>query len=116
MKKKEYYNSKIKHQLSSNLRSNNNRKKSLLWKLTDEQVEFIIRLGYEVEPYLYKIETKMFKKAKNLNENILKEIHYKKKCGRKEYFRVLSNNDRKILDKYGIKYDVIKYQISFNKK
>ena len=116
MKKKEYYNSKIKHQLSSKLKSNNNREKSLFWKLTDEQVEFITKLGYEVKPYLYRIETKLFKKAKKLKENILKEIHYKKKSGRKEYFRVLSSYDKKILDNYGIKYDVIRYQISFNQK
>lgn len=114
MKKKQYYNSKMKYELSK-LKGKNSRDKSLIWKLNDNQIDYIIRLGYSVEPYLYAIKTKRFHNVKGLEHPILKEIHYKNKTGRWEYVRNLTDNEKKLLESYDIKYRVVKYEISFKK-
>lgn len=114
MKKKQYYNSKMKYELAK-LKNKNSRDKSFIWKLSDEQVDFVRTLGYVVEPYLYAIKTKRFYNVRNLKHQILKEIHYKNKNGRWEYVRPLTDSEKDVLKEYNIKFYVAKYKISFEK-
>lgn len=114
MKKKQYYNSKMKYELAK-LKEKNSRNKSFIWKLNDEQVNFVRNLGYSVEPYLYAIKTKRFYNVRNLKHPILKEIHYKNKKGCWEYVRTLTNSEKDVLKESNIKFYVAKYKILFKK-
>ena len=112
MKNKDYKNKKLKEDLR---RCKASGKKYLDWKLSYSQVEYIQELGYVVEPYLYEITTKTFFRLHDINESIIKEIHYKSKAGKRTYARKLNCKDKKVLKEYGVYYRVCKYRIYLNK-
>ena len=112
MKNKDYKNKKLKEDLRRYKASG---KKYLDWKLSYSQVEYIRGLGYVVEPYLYEITTTTFFRLHEINEPIIKEIHYNSKAGKRTYVRKLNSKERKTLEKYDVHYRVCKYRIYLNK-
>lgn len=123
MKNSAYYNSKIKHQLKAKadrmlknqLKGRRERKiNSVVWKLNQEQLEFVKHLGYYVEEYLYQIKTKQFKNLHAIKSTLLKDIHFKNKKGTKTMVKRLEDDEKKLLDEYGIKYRPYKFKIYLN--
>lgn len=111
MKKYAYEHSKLKYQLLDRQRKG---VKEIIWKLKPEQVEFIEqKFAFEVIPYLYEIRTRTFYNVKTL-DNLLKDIHYSCKRGKKVIVLKLSSKQRKILDEFGVKYIPYKYRIVMN--
>lgn len=108
MKNKAFRAKQLKEQLR---RLENEGKKELLWSLSQDKLEFIERLGYYTEPYLYEIHTRKFYNISSIKSELLKQIHYKNKSGKATYVRRLNHSQRKLLDDYGIKYKVAKYKI-----
>lgn len=108
MKKKQYRESKLKYQLEKMKAKG---KKSVLWKLTKSQKEFIEEL-YPVEPELYLIRTRYFSKEICEKYSILKRLNNEKKYKKKPYiFTKLNKKEKKILDELEIKYFEAKYRI-----
>lgn len=90
-------------------------KKYVIWSLNKEQLEYLQRY-FDIEPYLYKVRTRRFVNIYKIKDTILKDIHYANKSGKKEIVRHLNSKDRKIMDKYDIKYKAYKYRICLNSK
>lgn len=88
--------------------------KEIIWKLNPSQVDFIEeKLNFQVEPYLYEIRTKTFCNVRNL-DNLLKDMHYKNKKGKRTMVTKLSLYQREMLDVLEIKYRPYKYKIKMN--
>lgn len=108
MKNSDYRLAKIKHKLKE---LKNRRVKSVQWRLTKQQNEYIQGLGYKVIPYLYEVKTRTFINFSNIKNNKLKEIHYSCKKGKKAIVLKLNEGDIKILEEYGISFRPIKFKI-----
>lgn len=87
------------------------RVKVVTWKLTKKQKEYIENLGYKVIPYLYVVRTKTLKNLYSVNNNMLKEIHYSSKQGKKTIVLMLKKDDMEVLDEYHIKFYPVKFKI-----
>ena len=108
MNKKAYEHSSLKYELLDRQRRG---VKEVIWKLEPAQVEFIEEnFGFQVIPYLYKIETRTFYNVKSV-DNLLKNIHYAYKRGKKVMFSKLKPKQRKLLDDFEVKYRPYKYKI-----
>ena len=108
MKNKNYQQAILKKQLRQ---KKENGVKFLIWQLTPEKKEIIEQFGYYVEPYLYQITTRTFCNLKTLKSNLLKDLHYMNKRGKRFEVRKLKSKEKKILDDFGIKYKPVKYKI-----
>ena len=111
MKNADYQLSKMKQKLKD---MEARRVKSVIWKLSKNQVEYIQNLGDEVTPYLYEIKTRPFKEVRNLKDTILKDIHYANKNGKKSVVKKLTPKQRKILSEYGVVFRPMKYKITIH--
>lgn len=108
MKNKEYRNSKLKHQLRD---LKNKGKKSVVWKLSGEQVEYVNQF-YRIEPELYRIRTKLFSKELCNRYPILKYLRNEKVFKNHDYLVTrLKKADKSVLDEFEVHYSVIKYRI-----
>jgi len=108
MKKYAYEHSKLKYQLLDRQRRG---VKEVIWKLEPAQVEFIEhKFGFQVIPYLYEIKTRTFYNVKVL-DNLLKNIHYSCKRGKKVVVFKLSSKQKKMLNEFDVKYVPYKYKI-----
>lgn len=108
MKKYAYEHSRLKYQLLDKQRRG---VREVIWKLEPAQVEFIEqKFGFEVIPYLYEIKTRSFYNVKNV-DNLLKDIHYLHKKGKKIMVFKLNSKQRKLLDQFEVKYRPYKYRI-----
>lgn len=108
MKRNAYEHSKLKYQL---LDRQSKGVKEVIWKLNPEQVEFIQqKFRFQVIPHLYEVRTKTFYNVKNA-ENILKEIHYSCKRGKKSIIMRLNSKEQKLLDEFEIRYRPYKYRV-----
>ena len=92
-----------------------NGRESVIWKLSKEQVDFLEKY-YEIEPYRYYIKTKKFICINDIHDSLLKDIHYNNKHGNKEMLRKLSDKQKKLLDRYDVKYRPYKYRIVLIKR
>lgn len=87
------------------------RTKSIAWRLTKEEREYIENLGYRVEPYLYEIRTRTFTDLFEINNSLVRDIHYSCKKRKKTVVLRLNRKEKKVLDEYHIKYRPVKFQI-----
>lgn len=108
MKNKTFKQANLRRQLQQ---YKNMGKKELVWKLSYEQIQIIKELGYKIEPYLYEITTRPFFGLRNIKSPLIRDIHYKNKQGKRTFIRKLNNNEKQILEDFGVKYRTIKYKI-----
>ena len=110
MRQSDYQFSRTKKKL---LEYQNNGRKEVCWRLTKPQVQFVEKtLGKEVRPYLYEVQTRIFKNPQKLESGLLKKLHYERRKGKKHIIlKKLSKPDMMMLDSYGINYKCIKHQI-----
>ena len=85
--------------------------KILIWNLNASTKAIVEDLGYEVEPYLYKVSTRRFANVKGIKNTFLRDLHYSSQKGKKFVVSSLKRADRKVLDDYGIRYEPIKFKI-----
>lgn len=102
-----YKNSQLKHEV---YQAKNAGKKHLTLKISDQQAEFLRRLGFTVVPYLYWIKTRTWGNAMNVR-GVLKELHFLRKEGKRSCVRRLNKKDMTILDEHDVEYEVMKYRI-----
>ena len=108
MKNKDYRKNKLKNQLRE-LKCKG--KKSVVWKLSREQVEFVQQF-YRVEPELYRIHTRYFSKEICEIYSILKHLNNEKKFKNHTYFVTkLNKKEIDILKEFKIAYTVMKHRI-----
>lgn len=112
MKNKDYRLRKQLYELRSMAK---NGTKSVVWKLSKEQMSFLAKY-YEIEPYLYTIKTKKFVRIYDIHDSLLKDIHYNNKRGKKEMVRRFSNEQKELLDRYDVMYKPYKYRIVLIKR
>ena len=111
MKNKAYRNSKTKYQLLSRKRRG---VKRVVWRLNSEQKLFIEEdLGLETAPELYLIRTRKFFELKGKG-HLLKDIHFSYKRGKRTIVRELKQEDKKLLDEYGVYYRPYKFAINLS--
>lgn len=108
MKDKEYRFYKLKRKL---ILLKERKVKSVELRLTKEQRTYLQELGYEMVPVLYTVRTKRFKNLFNIKNNMLKEIHYACKNGKKTISLKLTKEDMKILEEYSVKFYPSKFKI-----
>ena len=108
MKDKAYRFSRTKYKLKE---LKHNRVKSVVWRLTGQQKEFIEGLGYKVVPCLYEVKTKTFRNIANIKNSKLKELHYSCKRGKQSIVMQLYKEDMRIFEEYGVKFRPIKFKI-----
>ena len=108
MKSKDYELSQLKYKL---IKLKERRVKSVIWRLTNQQRDYIENLGYEVIPYLYEVKTKTFQNFSNINNCKLKELHYSNKKGKKTVVLMLKHKDMKDFEAYSVKFRPIKFKI-----
>lgn len=98
-------------QLRKNLRAKENAGVPyVIWRLNFEQ-RAEIEQWWDVEPFLYTIRTRRFQNVSKLPSAILKDIHYACKRGKATIARKLSEEDKKLLERFDIKYWPLKYKI-----
>lgn len=84
--------------------------KSVVWKLTEEQIALFGKY-YAIEPYLYYIKTKKLNRIHDVSSSLLKEIHYGNKRGKNIMVRPLSDEQKRLLDSGDVSYRPYKYRI-----
>ena len=86
-------------------------RKVLIWKMSEEQREYVENLGYKVVPYLYEIQTRAISGISHNKLAIISKIHYAYTKGRRNLYKILSKSDIEILKRYGIPYRRFKDKI-----
>ena len=107
MKENAYKNSCLKYKLFERKRYG---EKEVIWSLTPKQKQFIEELGFVTEVYLYKVNTKTLYNINSV-DGLLKQIHFAKKRRKSVIVLKLNNKQKKMLDKFDIKYRPYKYRI-----
>jgi hypothetical protein len=82
------------------------------FKLDVDQKRFIEKeLGLKVEPYLYSVRTRTFMNVSELPQELL-ILHYSKK--HRNYTKVmkLTEEEKKLFKKYGVKFEILTYKIT----
>lgn len=102
-----YNNAQLKHEV---YQAQNAGKKHLTLKISDQQAEFLRRLGFTVVPYLYWIETRTWSNVSNVR-GVLKELHFRRKDGKRSCVRRLTKKEIAILEENDVRYEVMKYRI-----
>lgn len=111
MKRKEFELSRSKKVLLAKKRKG---EKEVIWRIENkEQLEYLKRF-FAVEPWLFEIRTRKFFNIRAITSNLLKDVHYANKKGKKTIVRKLKKSDFVNLDNYGVKYRTIKYRIILN--
>ena len=85
-------------------------KKSVVWKLSKEQLDFLGKY-FRIEPYLYVIRTKKFCRIHDVHDSLLKDIHYAHKNGKKEKVMKLNSKQKAMLKEYDVRFRPCKYLI-----
>lgn len=83
--------------------------KSVTRKLTRPEKNVVEQL-YIVEPFTYEIRTKLFQDIRT-KEDILKELHFAKKSGKKTICKRLNKKEKETLEKNAVYFRVSKYMI-----
>ena len=52
-------------------------KKEVTLELAKFEADYLVQLGYVIEPYLYKIWTKQFDRYRSINNSLIRDIHIK---------------------------------------
>ena len=87
-------------------------KKFVIWKLNPTQKQDAEEIARKVEPYIVRIKTRIFYNIKNIKSSLLKDIHFAKMKKNQHYLiRPLKQREIELLDKYDVKYEVLKYKI-----
>lgn len=102
-----YNNSQLKHEV---YQAKNAGKKHLTLKISEQQAEFLRRLGFRVVDYLYWIETRTWCNASDVR-GVLKELHFLRKGGKRSCVRRLNKKEIALLDEHDVRYEVMKYRI-----
>ena len=102
-----YKNSQLKHEV---YQAKNAGKKHLTMKITEQQAEFLRRLGFRVVDYLYWIETRTWCNVSDVR-GVLKELHFLRKGGKRSCVRRLNKKEIALLDEHDVRYEVMKYRI-----
>ena len=102
-----YNNSQLKHEV---YQAKNAGKKHLTLKISEQQAEFLRRLGFRVVDYLYWIETRTWCNASDMR-GVLKELHFLRKGGKRSCVRRLNKKEIALLDEHDVRYEVMKYRI-----
>lgn len=110
MKNKQHEHSRSKRMLDKMKKAG---KKEVIWALRPDQVTFLSRF-FQITPYLYTMKTKQFSNVRNLESNLLKDLHFARKSGKDFMTRRLKNEDLKILKKNGVSFRILKYKIVLN--
>lgn len=113
MKNDQYDNSRTKYVLLQKKRKG---VKRVFWRIDGKgKIEYIEEvLGFPVIPFLYEVETRIFKDVQNL-PSVLKKLHYAKtEDGKKKKTMKLTKKEIEILEKYNIHRKAIKYEIILN--
>ena len=90
----------------------NNKDPRKFWSLDQEEREHFERLGCEVVPKLYKIQTKKIPRFATTKSKLLKELDYYYKRGKRYTVKELSNNQVELLRSVGIYPLPLKYQVT----
>lgn len=98
----------LKHQLRQ---KRENQEKEVVWKLNDEQKEYVEQLGYGVIPWIYEINTKPIPGVKYARAKIIRDVHYANQRKRKKLYRTLKPKEVKALQEHEVRYHVLKYKI-----
>lgn len=85
--------------------------RSITWRLTKEEREYIEDLGYRVEPYLYEVRTKTFPNLFEIKNSLIRSIHYSCKKRKKNVVLRLNRKDMKVLEEYHINFRPVKFEI-----
>lgn len=112
MKNKCYRQSRTKKQL---IQMRNQGREFVVWKLNLVQKQDVEDLGFEVEPFIYSIETRTFFDIKKIHSTLLKDIHYAKKRKKLYLARPLKRREIDLLKEYGVKCHPLKYKIYLRK-
>ena len=102
-----YSDSQLKNEV---YRARSAGKKYLILKITEQQAEFLRKLGFKVTEYLYWIETKTWCNVNNV-QGILKELHFLRKEGKRSCIKRLNHRELKVLNENAVRYEVMKYRI-----
>ena len=102
-----YNNSQLKQEV---YQAKNAGKKHLTLKISEQQAEFLRRLGFRVVDYLYWIETRTWCNASDMR-GVLKELHFLRKGGKRSCVRRLNKKEIALLDEHDVRYEVMKYRI-----
>ena len=90
---------KIKHQL---LEKEQRDVKSVLWKLNDEQNDYVVRiLGYETKPEIYEITTKKIR-APGRWSDIIRDVNYANKRNIGKLYRRLNSAELEELERHDV--------------
>lgn len=88
-----------------------NRVKEVLWKLNQQQRDFLTAQGYTIIPWLFCITTKEIWNVAKCDSKLIKEIHFAHRRGMKTIYKALSENEKATLKEHGVKYAVQKFKI-----
>lgn len=88
-----------------------NCEKEVIWKLSNEQKEYVEQLGYTVIPWIYEITTKSIIGIRGVTEPMIRDVHYAGKRGQKKLYRKLKKKELKTLEEYGVRCYPFKYKI-----
>ena len=84
--------------------------KSVIWKLSEEQIAFFGKY-YLIEAYSYSIKTKKFARIHETHSSLLKNIHYSNKKGKNTLIRRLSDEQKDLLSSKNVEYHPLEYRI-----
>lgn len=84
----------------------------VVWKLDEEQREYLTRLGYASKPYLFRITTRKIADVSKSGSMLLKEIDSASKKSKRELYRPLTPFQEDLLQKHNVKYVPFKFKLT----
>jgi len=107
MTNKQYRLSKLKYELG---KKKSDGVKTVIWKLNQEQIQFIRDLGYQVTPELYEVRTRRI--AVNGNSTgIVKRINRSAARGERKIVCPLRKRELKMLEELNVSCIPLRYKI-----
>jgi len=89
--------------------------KVAILKLNSDQRAYVENLGYEVRPYMFKVQTRTFTWDIRRNDRLLKRIHFAAIKGfRCLYLKQLTAEDLKVLQDCGLSAYRLKDEVILN--
>jgi len=76
--------------------------KTAILKLNSDQRDFVENLGYEVKPYLYKVQTRVFPWGIMRHDSLMKRVHFAARKGIRYLYLKLDAEDVKVLQDCGL--------------
>ena len=107
MTNKQHQFSKLKYELS---KKKSEGVKTVIWKLNEEQIQFIRGLGYQVTPELYEVCTKRIAVTGN-STGIVKRINRSAARGEKKIVCSLRKKELKMLEELNVSCIPLRYKI-----